>query len=165
MKTWMAAILTAAVLAGGPASAADDKGKGGSGDGAAMCSPRMGRLARNLGLSDDQVKKLHEAGQARRKAVEPLREKLKEEMKALRELLREEGSDAKVQSSLDRVQALHASIRAEREKFKSQAEAALTPTQRAKLLIVMAKKPGQARQGQRGGRGFRGHRGGDRDLR
>jgi Spy/CpxP family protein refolding chaperone len=159
MKTTMTAVLLA-VLACGLASAADDKDGGRTGDGTAACTPRMGRLAHRLGLSDDQVQRLHEANEARRKAVRPLREKLREEMKALRELVREDGGDAKIQASLEKVQSLRASIRAEREKFRKQAEAALTPAQRAKLMLAMASKRRHARQGFRGGPGFRGHRGG-----
>ncbi|MBI4678847.1 MAG: periplasmic heavy metal sensor [Elusimicrobia bacterium] len=155
-----------ALLGGGPGIWAQEKASSGKdqGKGQAAVHCAKSRMGKRLGLTEDQAKKMKEINKSRREAVSPLRKKLQEEMRNLRQLVRDEATDKEIQASLTRLQDSRKSMQAETEKFKGKLEAVLTPSQQAKMLLAMGKlargKAGFGRQGRGMHQGMRGRRGG-----
>ncbi len=95
------------------------------------------KLKDALGLSNEQVAKLDAAMKARAEAVKPLREQSKQQLEKLREQVKSKASDSDIQAALDQLEQTRKGMRDAMEKFKADAAAALTPTQRAKMALRM----------------------------
>ena len=172
MKRYICAALAAALLLPGmwavSARAQDDDAppppeqaeqhEGGKPDGAKMAE----HMKKALGLTDDQAAKFKDAMKAHGEAMKPLWQQAKDAMKTLGGQLKSKAPDADIQKSLDGLQAAHKAIAAEEEKFRDGLASFLTPTQRAKMAVGMAKRMQQNR-GEHGPRGKRGPKGGDKD--
>jgi Spy/CpxP family protein refolding chaperone len=119
-------------------------------------------MKEKLGLNDEQAKKLDAAWQEHREAVKPLREQLHKALKKIHGVLEIEASDKDIQAALDQVEKARGSLRAETDKHKKIIEALLTPTQRAKMLVMREKMRhhGMKERGHEGGerRGFEGRK-------
>lgn len=103
-------------------------------------------------MNDDEAKKLDAAMQAHREAVKPLREALSKAVRKVHGLLEIEASDKDMQAALDQVEQARRSLLAETDKFQKAMEAMLTPTQRAKMLVMrekMMRRGGGAHEGWR----------------
>ena len=105
------------------------------------------RMKEKLGLNDEQAKKLDAAWQEHRKAVESLQEQLHKALRKVHGELEIEAPDKDIQTALDQVEKARESLRAEADKLKKNMEALLTPTQRAKMLLMREK---MMRRGARG---------------
>jgi Spy/CpxP family protein refolding chaperone len=167
MKRYICAALAAALLLPGmwavSARAQDDDAPppeqsehhdGGKPDGAKMAE----HMKKHLGLTDEQAAKFKDAMKAHGEAMKPLWQSAKDAMKKLAEQLKSKAPDADIQTSLDGLKAAHKAIAAEEEKFRDGLASFLTPTQRAKMAVGMAK-----RMQERGPRGKHGPKGGDKD--
>jgi Spy/CpxP family protein refolding chaperone len=122
-----------------------------------------GFMKKKLGLSDEQAKKLETSWQERRKAVKPLMEQLRTALKKVHGELEIGASDKDIQAALDQVEKTRGAIRAAAEQSKKTMDSILTPTQRAKMLVMREKmmRHGMAMGlGRKGfGRGHEGHEG------
>jgi Spy/CpxP family protein refolding chaperone len=97
-------------------------------------------MKKRFGLSDDQAAKLKEAFKAQRETAKPLIDKLRLAQDQLRERVDSKASDKEVQAALDAVSSARATVRAQREKFQSSLASILTPTQRARMELAMARR-------------------------
>lgn len=111
-------------------------------DGAKMAE----HLKKALELTDDQAAKLKDAMKAHGEAMKPLWQQTKDAMKKLGEQLKSKAPDADIQASLDDLKSAHKAISAEEEKFRDGLASFLTPTQRAKMAMGMAKRMRNMRQ-------------------
>lgn len=98
-------------------------------------SKRHDRRRGRLGLSGEQRAKMKAAGKERREAVRPLREKLREESAKLREQLHSGAAEKDLEATMANIADLRRQIQRRNEEFRSKADALLTPTQRAKLMM------------------------------
>lgn len=154
MKKMLGVLVAAGVLAGLSGArvfGAQDGSKEKKDQAVSQCA--KGKIARRLGLTEDQAKKMKEFQKTKREAVAPLRKKLKEEMSSLRELVRDEAGDKEIQASLTRLAEARKALQAENEKFIKNLETVLTPSQRAKVLLAMGKLKNRFKGGAMGGRG------------
>jgi len=110
------------------------------------------RMKEKLGLNDEQAEKLDAAWQAHREAVKPLREQLHKALRKVHGQLEIEASDKDIQAALDQVEQARQSLRVETDKFQKTMETMLTPTQRAKMLIMHEKMMRRGGHSQEGGR-------------
>lgn len=102
---------------------------------AAVHQKKAERRRGRLGLSPEQREKLKLAGKERREAVRPLREKLRSEQKALREMLHAGASDKELEAAMTRIAALKKKISAKNDELRAKADALLTPRQRAMMAM------------------------------
>lgn len=93
-----------------------------------------------LGITDEQAEKLKAAKKAKHEALKPLWEQSIESLKELRSQVENKASDEQIQVTLDKLTGIHKAIQTENEKFNNEAASFLTPTQRAKLMLVMVHK-------------------------
>ncbi|MCX5796694.1 MAG: periplasmic heavy metal sensor [Elusimicrobia bacterium] len=110
------------------------------------------RMHEQLGLNAEQAKKVDAAIQEHRDAVKPLREALSKAVRRVHGLLEIEASDKDIQAALDQVEQARRSLLAETDKLKKTMETMLTPTQRAKMLVMrekMMRRGGGAHEGWR----------------
>jgi Spy/CpxP family protein refolding chaperone len=112
------------------------------------------RMKEKLDLTEDQAKKLEAAWQEHREAAKPLREKMHQALRKVHGALEMEASDQDIQAALDQVEKARGALRADSDKLKKTMEALLTPTQRAKMLVMREK---MMRRGMEMGRDGRGH--------
>jgi hypothetical protein len=114
-------------------------------------------------LTAEQRAGMKAAWRAHRDAVTPLKDKLEDELEKLRGLVEKAGPDKDLTASVDKVKELHKAIMAEREKFMEKAGASLTPLQRAKGALMLARRMkggfGPGMHGGMKGPGMRGKRG------
>ena len=110
------------------------------------------RMKEKLGLNDAQAKKLDAVSQEQRTAVKPLQEALSKAIRKINGLLDIEASDKDIQAALDQVEQARQSLRVETDKFQKTMETMLTPTQRAKMLIMHEKMMRRGGHSQEGGR-------------
>ncbi|MBI5622534.1 MAG: Spy/CpxP family protein refolding chaperone [Elusimicrobia bacterium] len=99
---------------------------------------KEGKMAKRLGLNEEQAAKMKELQQAKQEAIKPLREKLVEETRSLAQLVRGEASDKEIAASLSKIQELRKALDSEKDKFEGKVAALLTPSQQAKVLLAMA---------------------------
>lgn len=139
MKRYLYAALAAAVLAPGLwAANVESQGRG-----------RFGaRIKAKLGLSDDQFAKVRDAVQARRKARARDAATLKESLAKLESQLEGQAKDEELASTLDSLKSQRRKMRDENERFVDDMAKLLTPTQRAKMVLALAKRL-ERRQGGR----------------
>ncbi len=97
-------------------------------------------MAKKLELSDDQTAKLKSTMESEKEAVTPLREKQHELIKKLKGQVKDKVADADIQTTLNDLKSNPQAIRDQMEKFQSQKETLLTPTQRAKMILGRNKK-------------------------
>ncbi len=115
------------------------------------------KLKDKLGLTDEQVQKLDASMKSAKETMKPLGEALKQDMAKLKEQVRAKAKDDEIQSTLDSLQKDRTALREAMEKHMDESKGILTPTQRAKMVLGMAK--GRKSFWQRSGRG----KGKDRD--
>lgn len=158
MRKLLVAALTCGLLAAGGAALRAEE-KGGEAGGKAGWKGH-GPFAE---LTAEQRAGMKAAWRAHRDAVTPLKDKLEDELDKLRGLVEKAGPDKDLTASVDKVKELHRSIQAEREKFMDKAGSSLTPLQRAKGALMMARRmggPGGMKgHGMRGMGDMRGHGG------
>ena len=111
------------------------------------------RMKKKLGMNDEQAKKLDAAFQGRQAAVKPLREALRKALRRVHGLLEIEASDKDIQAALSQVEQARKALRAENDKFQKTLETMLSPTQRAKMLVMREK---MMRRGEGGHQGWQG---------
>lgn len=101
--------------------------------------PRGGPGAFFKELTEDQRSQLKALRRAHREAVTPLRDKLEDELDALRVMVEKDAAPEKdLAAAVERVKSLHRSIQAEREKAMDKAAAVLTAKQRARAVVAIA---------------------------
>jgi len=122
-----------------PASAKDAPAKSAAMD-SDRSDKRVEKLKKKLDLTDEQAAKLKEAWKGQREAVKPLRERMKKELEQLKTQVDKKASDSEIQATLDQLKASREEMRAQMKKTLESTEAILTPTQRAKMALTMAKK-------------------------
>ncbi|TBR22752.1 periplasmic heavy metal sensor [bacterium] len=133
MRKLIVAVLTCGLLAaGGAALRAEDK-EGGEKPGWRGHGPMAE-------LTAEQRASMKAAWRAHRDAVTPLKDKLDDELERLKGLVEKAGPDKDLTASVDKVKELHKAIMAEREKFMEKAGASLTPLQRAKGALMLARR-------------------------
>jgi len=87
------------------------------------------------GLTDDQMAKLKSIREAEEVALKPIHRKQRDLSIKLRDQLEDKASDSAIESTLADLKATHQSMEKEAQKFMSQREAILTPTQRARMML------------------------------
>jgi Spy/CpxP family protein refolding chaperone len=108
----------------------------------------LARWKEELGLSETQVEKLKSLHERRRddrsfrRAVRDLRQKLEDQIE-------DKASDADIAATLEQLEAAEARLREAREKQRTEREAILTPTQRAKLRLGRLERAQARRQARR----------------
>lgn len=109
-------------------------------------------------LTEEQRSQLKALRRAHREAVTPLRDKLEDELDALRVMVEKDTAPEKdLAAAVERVKGLHRSIQSEREKAMDKAAAVLTAKQRARAVVAIAGRMRHAMMGRfEGGRGPRG---------
>ena len=100
---------------------------------------RAAHWREKLGISEEQEGKLKGIKRAHREAEEGARAEMAATMRKLEDQLEDKASDKDLTVTLDKLQAQHKSISAEREKFMGAMAQVLTPTQRAKMAVAMGK--------------------------
>jgi Spy/CpxP family protein refolding chaperone len=132
------AVLCAGLLLAAAPSAlrAEDEDHDGGGKPAHEMS--AAKLKDKLGLTDDQVTKLDAAWKAQKEAAKPLHEQMKKDMEKLKDQVKNKAKDDEIQATLDSLAATRKSMRESMEKTHADADAILTPTQRAKMVLKMA---------------------------
>lgn len=176
-------VIAGLILALGTAPSIAAKNKAKASKEPCACKCRKGGKGKRFGLTQEQREAMKASRKAQKEAIKPLRKELKEQMKLLRTQVREDASDKEISKTLDKIQKTRDSIEAQREKFKGELESALTPKQRAQLLLAKGKRQmrrhrlkgrrargvgrgrGQGFDRDRGRRGKRGRRGGKRHQR
>ncbi|HVA67286.1 MAG TPA: hypothetical protein VNK24_10245 [Elusimicrobiota bacterium] len=116
------------------------------------------KLKADLGLTDDQVKKLSDAMKAKWDTLKTSGEALRADMKTLRGQIEKKAADQDIQATLNKLktdrEAMAAAMRGAEAKFEADTSF-LTPTQRAKMLL------GRMRRMHKHGRDGHGRRGHD----
>ncbi len=153
-RRWMAVAMVAALAAAGGAAAHDPEAAG-PGPGGAMPE----RVAKRLDLTQDQQAKIKALNEAHRAAMKPKWEAQEALLKDLRELVKSKAGDAALSAKLDALKQGHLAIQAAQQAHQDELAAVLTPMQKAKFVLWMAK-----RMGGEGGWQGRGGRGG-KDMR
>ena len=153
MRKLIVAALTCGLLAaGGAALRAEDK------EGEEKPAWRgHGPMAE---LTAEQRASMKAAWRAHRDAVTPLKDKLDDELEKLKGLVEKAGPDKDLTASVDKVKELHRAIQTEREKFMDKMGGSLTPLQRAKGALMLARRFKGGHGFGPGMRGRRGHGGG-----
>jgi len=142
MKRSIQAMLAVALVASAFAfrAGAEEGGKDSNGE-------HKGRWAEKWGLSEDESAKLKDSFKAQREASKPMRLELRDALVKLHDQVEDKASDKDIQASLDRLEQAHRALRAEREKFRAKLATMLTPTQRAKMALRMARMHMRGRGG------------------
>lgn len=96
------------------------------------------KLKDKLGLTDDQVQKLDAAWKAQKEAAKPLHEQMKKDLAKLKDQVKNKAKDDEIKATLDSLAATRKSMQEAMEKTHADADAILTPTQRAKMVLKMA---------------------------
>ncbi|MBI5596337.1 MAG: periplasmic heavy metal sensor [Elusimicrobia bacterium] len=108
-------------------------------------------------LTEEQRSQLKALRRAHREAVTPLRDKLEDELDALRVMVEKDtASEKDLAAAVERVKNLHRSMQSEREKAIDKAAAVLTAKQRARAVVAIAGRMRHAMMRFGGGRGPRG---------
>ena len=144
MKKLLIAVLSCGLLAaGGAALRAEEKPQeGGSGGG-----PGWRGHGPMADLTAEQRAAMKAAWRAHRDLVTPLKDKLEDEIERLKGLVEKAAPEKDLTASVDKVKELHRAVQAEREKFMDKMGASLSPMQRAKGVLMMARH-------MKGGHGF-----------
>jgi len=116
--------------------------------------PGHERMGKMLDLTPDQQAKLKTIGEEQRKVMAPLREAMETQMKELKELVDAKADDAKLIAKMDQIKKTRDSIETSQKKFQEQRDAVLTPTQKAKQMLMMGRmgRQGPDGMGPQGGR-------------
>jgi Spy/CpxP family protein refolding chaperone len=125
----MAAVATAVLLA--PMAFGEDDERGGDWMG--------GKMGKALQLTPDQHAKIKAINEEQMKTQKPLWESLGAQLKELKTLVEAKAPDGQLTAKLDQIKATRDQIETNRMNFQGQKEAVLTPVQRAKWTLAMAK--------------------------
>jgi Spy/CpxP family protein refolding chaperone len=98
------------------------------------------KMKADLGLSDEQVKKLKDSHKSMEEAMKPIHEKSHADMKKLKEQVDAKASDKDIQSTLDDLKKNHEEMEKQEEKHHDDMSSILTPTQHAKMMLAMHEK-------------------------
>ncbi|MEK7476332.1 MAG: Spy/CpxP family protein refolding chaperone [Candidatus Coatesbacteria bacterium] len=129
---WMMAAMAAAVLLA-PMARADGDGGEGAGDWMG------GKMGKALQLTPDQKAKLKTINEEQMATQKPLWETLGTQLKELKGLVDGKAPDGQLTAKLDQIKATRDQIMRNRMDFQGRKEAVLTPVQRAKVTLAMAK--------------------------
>ncbi|MBI3549300.1 MAG: hypothetical protein HY078_09695 [Elusimicrobia bacterium] len=144
-RLWLiAAALLLVSAAGAPARAQrdeDEKEHGEKGE----HHGRAERWMKRFGLTEEQTKKFHEAQTAGKEAAKPIMEKYKAAQKKLKEQVKSKAVDDEIKKTLEEMTALRKSLHEAVESAKQKAEATLSPTQRAKMILALERGMHRAR--------------------
>ncbi len=133
MKRLIFAVLAGVLLASSAVSArAEDKKEGR--EGGKQHEHMVKMMKEKLGLSDDQSKKLEALHNSNRETMKPLQEALKKAMDRVHGHLLLGSSDKEIAEALDQVDKAMDALHNAQRKMKSEADAIMTPTQRAKMM-------------------------------
>ena len=163
-------LVAGTALAMGPDS--DDRGPGMGGPGMhggqGMGGPGMGmgpdgdgegmheRMKEELGLSDEQVKKLDALREKNQATMKKARRQMRDLMAKLEDQVDDKAGDAALSATLKELKAAKKEMQALHEKAMDEREAILTPSQQAKGLVKMRAGMGKGMgmgQGKGKGRG------------
>jgi Spy/CpxP family protein refolding chaperone len=108
-----------------------------------------------MDLSDGQKTKLKALHRTERDALTPLKDKQEDLAKKLRTQVDAKASDAVIQPILEELKSNQKAMRDQIEKFQTQRETILTPTQQAEMLLRFMKHDHMkfSRHGDRSGKG------------
>ncbi|HVZ81552.1 MAG TPA: Spy/CpxP family protein refolding chaperone [bacterium] len=98
---------------------------------------KLEMMQKKLDLTDDQVSKLKELYQGQKDANKSLRERLKADMKSLRDKVDAKASDSDLKSVLDSLSQDRQDLQAARQRMADKMRGILTPTQQAKMVLAM----------------------------
>lgn len=110
------------------------------------------RMKKRLGLTDEQAAKVEAAFKAQRDADQALFDQMKKDMETLRRQVFDKAPDADIQTTLDRLSAARKKAQASMEGVHAELASILTPTQRAKMVLMRERGfgPGMGGPGMRG---------------
>ena len=131
MRLGLAALALAAPLGGTPAAAAEQP---------RVFDPASARPSdwrAELGFTDEQARRFEAAGESRARAVEPVRESQRAAHARLRELLSRGADEAALAGTLEELARLRDALQRENARYDQELASFLTPTQRARLLVLM----------------------------
>jgi Spy/CpxP family protein refolding chaperone len=134
------AVLFSAAALTAPALRAEDAAAKPAAQDSKNADKKLAHLKKKLALSDEQAAKLKDVWTAQKAAMKPIRDKLKKGLDQLRAQVKAKASDAEITATLDQLNAAREEMRAQTEKTMSASETILTPTQRAKIALHMAKR-------------------------
>jgi len=132
------------------------------------CSPKAGamgdRMKERLGLTDEQAAKLKDLRESNQKEMRALQDKVQDETTAIKRKLRDGAGDSVLKPLLDKLQADHETLQAKRKANMDKMREILTPTQQAKMLVMMGRRMGPGGWGGRDGQWNHkdGRKGGDK---
>ena len=150
-KIWLAGLLAATLVGAAVGVYADDeKAPAGHDNSPAMgqgmdggMMPEGGwidKAKKKLGLTDDQASKLKDLFKSQMESNKPLRDQMKIDMDTLQQKIDTKASDADIKKLLDKLDAEQKEMQTSHEKMKDQLRSILSPTQQAKLVLVMRKR-------------------------
>ncbi len=143
MKRIISTATAAALLAGAlllPAALrAEDKpeGKPEKHEGKEGHEDFRARMKEKFGISEDQEAKLKAARRAKRDASEAAMSELGAATRKLQDQLEDKASEKDLSATLDKIAAVRKTMRADEDKFEASLSSILTPTQRAKMVVMM----------------------------
>ena len=108
------------------------------------------RLKNRLGLTDEQSSKFRDALKAHGEAMKQLGLAVKESVKKLADDLKAKAADEELLAALASLKTARKAVAEENAKFEESLASILTPTQRAKAAVGMAKIKGRRFEGRRG---------------
>lgn len=111
------------------------------------------RMKERLGLSDEQVAKFQDAMKAHRAAMKAQGQKVRAAIKKLAEDVKAKAKDEDITADLAALKDARRGMLDENGKFEDGLASFLTPTQRAKMALGMARMMNRRRQDMRGRRG------------
>ncbi len=171
MKRYICAVLAAALLAPGiwavGARAQDDAPPPPPPEHSDSDAPHQGtgngdRMQKRLGLTDEQHEKFSDAMKAHGAAMKTQGEQVRDAVKKLAGDIKAKASDDDLLAGLAALKSAHKAMAEENEKFEESLAAILTPTQRAKMSVDMARMMmNPRREGQRGRKDGDNRNGGD----
>jgi Spy/CpxP family protein refolding chaperone len=111
----------------------------------------QGKMKEKLGLTDEQATQLKTHMDAHHAAVKPLRDQRRQSLEKLKTQVQSKASDTEIQATLDQLKTTQQSLQAEWAKMADGTATFLTPTQRAKMLLMQqARGKGGMHKGQKG---------------
>lgn len=97
----------------------------------------LANMKEKLGLSEDQAKKLKALQESQGKDMKTLQRKMRDLMAKLEDQVDDKATDSALDATLKELKVAQKEMMAAHEKLQEAREAILTPTQRAKGLLMM----------------------------
>jgi Spy/CpxP family protein refolding chaperone len=135
MNRWLPAMVVSGLLISLPFSLVHAE-EGSPADMGGMGFHReFGKGHDGLDLSKDQKSKLHDLMEQERNAIKPLFRKLRDLRIKLHDQIEDKAGDSDIKATLGEMKENHKALREQMEKFKSQKDTIMTPTQQAKMEL------------------------------